>query len=464
MPNAIAYLALAIWPLVIVAMYRRWPVERAFIWSLLGAYLFLPPAPAVFDLPLMPPLGKESLPSLVTLAVCHRVHGRRGPLMPQTWVGWALVVIFILVPVATVLNNADPVIWGRIGIKGLGLKDIVALTLLQAILVIPFLMARQLLASETGQRELVTALCLGGMIYSIPMLIEVRLSPQLNLWIYGYFQHSFEQMMRGGGFRPIVFLYHGLWVAFFAMTSAMCALALSRGGPSEHRLKYLGSGLYLLVVLVLCKSLGSLIYGILLAPMMLFLPRRMQLAVAMTISAAALAYPVLKGAGLIPVDWMLQQAAGIDPDRAASLEFRLNNEDLLMERASEKPWFGWGSWGRNHILDPISGAIQTVTDGRWIIVIGVYGWVGFLAEFGLIFYGVFLVFRETLRAPGTAMTRWLGPLALLLSINALDMIPNATLTPITWLLAGALVGYGEELRGVRRKAVGMVPLGWRSVM
>lgn len=464
MPNALAYLALALWPVITIAMFRRWPIERALIWSLLGAYLFLPPPPAAFDFPLMPPLTKESLPSIATFLICIYMYGRRGPLMPQTWIGWALAMVFIFSPVATVLTNTEPVFWGRIGIQALGLKDMVALTLLQAVLLLPFLMARQILATRTGQRELLLALFVGGMIYSIPMLVEVRLSPQLNIWIYGYFQHSFEQMVRAGGFRPIVFLYHGLWVAFFAMTTAMAALALSRGGDVQNRLLYLLAALYMLGVLVLCKSLGSLIYAVLLAPMILFLPRSMQLTIAFVISGAALAYPVLKGAGYVPVQWLLDQAATIDPARAASLQFRFDNEDLLIERAYEKPWFGWGSWGRNHILNPISGAIETVTDGRWIILIGTFGWVGFLAEFGLIFYGVFLIVWEARKADAARLTPYLGPLALLLSINALDMVPNATLTPITWLICGALVGYGEELRGVRKSVPKFIPLGWRSVM
>ena len=34
-------------------------------------------------------------------------------------------------------------------------------------------------------------------------------------------------------------------------------------------------------------------------------------------------------------------------------------------------------------------------------------------------------------------------MALMLGINMIDLIPNATLTPLTWLLAGAILGYAE---------------------
>ena len=33
----------------------------------------------------------------------------------------------------------------------------------------------------------------------------------------------------------------------------------------------------------------------------------------------------------------------------------------------------------------------------------------------------------------------------MLGINMIDMLPNATLMPFTWLIAGALLGYAEAL-------------------
>ncbi|WP_297772514.1 hypothetical protein [uncultured Roseovarius sp.] len=464
MPNALAYLMLAAWPLITLAMFRRWPVERALIWSLLGAYMFLPPPPAAFDFPLMPPLTKESLPSLCTFVICLVHYGQRTPLLPQSNVARGLVLLFIFSPVATVLTNGEPVFYGSIGLPALGLKDMVALVLLQAILLLPFLLARQHLGTPKGLRELVFALALGGLIYSLPMLLEVRLSPQINIWVYGYFQHSFEQMMRGDSFRPIVFMYHGLWVAFFTVMAMTCAIALARETQGRRRLMYLVAALYLGGVLVLCKSLGSLLYGIYLAPLALLMPTRMQIRIAGCMALVAISYPVLKGGGLIPVDWILEQAAKVSPERANSLQFRLDNEDILMERALEKPLFGWGSWGRNHILNPVTGVIETVTDGRWIILIGIFGWVGFLAEFGLIALPVLMLWLYARRLGTASHVRLIGPVALLLAVNLIDMLPNATLTPLTWLFAGAVLGLAEAAQARGPLTQKRRPLGWRSIM
>jgi hypothetical protein len=185
----------------------------------------------------------------------------------------------------------------------------------------------------------------------------------------------------------------------------------------------------------------------------------------------AIAYPVLKGAGLIPIDWILEQAGKVDPERANSLRFRLDNEDILMERALEKPLFGWGSWGRNHILNPVTGMIETVTDGRWIILIGIFGWVGYLAEFGLVALPVLMLWRYGRRLGDAAHVRLIGPVALLLAINLIDMLPNATLTPLTWLFAGAVLGLAEAARSRDpSSSIGSTPqeqrrpLGWRPIM
>lgn len=466
MPNPIAFLALAIFPIIVVALFGRLPKERAVIWALMMGYLFLPEPPAVFDLPMMPPLTKHNLPALAAFMLALWRYGHDAPLLPESLLGKALLLTFVFSPVMTVLTNEDPVFFGQVGLPGLGLKDAVALVLEQFLLVLPFLLARQHLSSGGAQRDILRALMAGGLIYSLFMLIEIRLSPQLNLWVYGYYQHLFGQSVRFGGYRPVVFLYHGLWVAFFTMSAVVAAYGLWRWDVAEARWKTLAIAGYLTLILVMAKSLGALIFVVLLVPMVVFLSIKIQTKIAIVIGLFALAYPIMKGADLVPTQWLLDQAASVDPQRAGSLQFRFDNEDTLLERAYIKPVFGWGSWGRNHILDPVNGNILTVTDGRWIIVIGVYGWVGFIAEFGLLILPLLLIGREVMAAPRQAtVSPLVGPLCLLLAINVVDMIPNATLTPLTWMIVGAMTGYAEKLRAERLKLVKFSSaMRWRSVM
>jgi hypothetical protein len=444
MPNGLAFLVLAISPLICVVIFRSLPPGRALIVSLMGAYLFLPPQPTAFDFPLIPALNKESLPALTVLILCFALYKDEMTLIPQSKLVRVMLALVLLGPMGTTITNLEPVFFGRIGLPGMSPKDMLSVAFRQILEITPFLLARNFLATRAGHRDLLIALVIGGVIYSFPMLLEVRLSPQLNIWIYGFFQHSFEQMMRQGGFRPIVFLYHGLWAAFFVMSSVVAAVILLRAEEGRTKTYAMVAGVYLFVVLVLCKSLASLMYCIFLVPAVLLVPRRLQIWAALGFAVLALAYPTLKGAGLIPERALLEQASKISEDRAGSLKYRFDNENVLLERAMEKPVFGWGSWGRNQILDPVTGVSETVSDGYWVIVLGVFGWVGWLGVFGLLLSPIFLMWKKLRGSVLENASPYVMGMGLLLGINVFDLLPNATLTPMTWLIAGALVGYAER--------------------
>lgn len=443
MPNSLAYLALVLWPVVVVVLFRRLPMERALIWSIVGGYLFLPPVAAI-DLPAVPALDKMSIPALSAYAVVTLMLRIPVPLIPEGWLARVLLVVFVLAPFGTILTNPEPVFVGHHRVlPGLRLYDAISIIAFQAFVILTFALARSLLATPAALREILIALVVAGLIYSVPMLVEIRLSPQLNTWIYDFFQHSFEQMMRQGGFRPIVFLEHGLWVAFFAMTSVLAAFALLRDRPREEKARLTMAATYLFVVLVLCKSIGSLIYAVLLAPMVLLVGQRWLLRLAVVMAVLALTYPVLRSAGAIPVDEMVRLAASYSADRAQSLNYRFTNESVLLDHAFQKPWFGWGGYERNLLHDPVSGRVFTVADGRWVIVLGMFGWAGYVGEFGLLALPLFLLWRQSRRARGARLAAPVGALAVIHGVNMVDMLPNATLTPVTWLIAGALLGYTE---------------------
>jgi hypothetical protein len=452
MPNMIAYLALLVWPVATYLFFKYLPPSRALIWTVLGAYLLLPPLPAMFDFPLMPPLSKETLPNLTAFLIFLFVLQGKRSILPKSGVARLLIAVFILTPIATVLTNQEPLIFLAAGLPGLRPLDAIALSMNQAILLLGYLMARSLLTTAEAQRDLLVALLMAGLVYSLPMLIEIRLSPQVNMWVYGFYQHLFEQGMRGDGYRPVVFLFHGIWAAFFVMTTAIAGFALWRVEPQKVGTRYLFSALYLLALLVLCKTLGALLFAILLVPLVVFASSKMQLRVAMALAFLAMTYPVLKGVDLIPTNIMLDAASKVSGERANSLNFRFKNEDMLRERAAKKPLFGWGSWGRNHLHDPIDGTITSVTDGRWIITLGVFGWFGFIAEFGLLGLPMLLLWREVRHLKANEISPYLGPLALLLAVNLVDLIPNATLTTMTWLLSGSLLGHAELLAKRRKES------------
>ncbi|MGR3633237.1 MAG: hypothetical protein ACU0A8_14145 [Limimaricola soesokkakensis] len=441
MPNAVASIALLAWPLVTLVLFGRLRPGVALVASLLGGYLLLPPLPAEFDPPLLPSLNKDTIPSLsVLLAALMLRRVQLRELLPRQRLMRLALAVFLLSPLMTVLSNGDPLVFGPLVLPGLRLAEVPGLLIQQGFLVVPLLLARVFLRDEREHRMMLWALVMGGLAYTLPILAEVRLSPQLNTWIYGYFQHSFEQMMRGDGFRPIVFLYHGLWVAFFIAMAVLAATGLARSAEKGRAPVLWAVAGLLGVVLVLCKSMAALVYTMVLVPALAFAPRRLQLFGAAAMAVLSLAYPLLKGADLVPQERLLEWAGSVSADRAQSLGFRFDNEDVLLERAMERPVFGWGIWGRNMLYDRQSGREITVTDGRWLVVIGVFGWVGFLAEFGLLAFPVLRLWGGSGRSPPGPAT---VTLAAILGMNLVDLLPNATLTPLTFLAAGAVLGLIE---------------------
>lgn len=448
-PNIIAYLVLALWPVVVWKLWKRLPPAQALIWTILAGYLVLPPLTA-FDLPVIPSLDKSTLPNLMALVCALMIAGDRIGFVPASWLGKALILIYVLSPFGTVVTNGDPLVFDEKTIQGMRLYDSFAAVSYQAIALLPFFLARRYLGNPEGMKAILTALVTAGLAYSIPMLIEAVMSPQINVWVYGFFQHDFFQTIRYGGYRPVVFLPHGLWVAFFALMAMLAAFTLMRRTTAEARPKALAVFLYLAFMLVVCRSAGPLVYALALMPLILIAPPRVQIWMAALMAVVVIAYPTLRGAHLVPIDQIIQFANGLSPERAYSLNFRIENEEILLNRAQERPWFGWGGYGRAFTHDPVTGETLNIADGAWVILMGTYGWVGYLAEFGLTALPLLLMGREALRQRGADLSPWVAAVALILGANMVDLLPNATHIPFTWLMAGALLGESERLARLRQ--------------
>ncbi len=461
--NSLAVAMLLAWPLVIILMFRVMSLERALIWSLLGGYMLLPQVTEI-NFPGIPAFNKTSLPNLTAFMVIVVMSGRLPQLLPQSLIGRGLVLLLALSPAMTVLNNLEPIRFGfqsfggmlvhdpgmmvRGDLPGLRAYDSASELMRQLIVLMPFFLARHYLRSEAAITEILRALVIAGLIYALPMVFEVRFSPQLHTWVYGFFQHDFIQAIRAGGFRPFVFMPHGLWVAFFAFMAAMAGVALTMTAVRDRRRQMIIVTLILLVLVPLCKSLGAIVYTLLLIPALLFLPARAHLLFGVAVSVLVLAYPMMRGAGVIPTAQIVERIERFNPDRAQSLGYRFDNENRVIAHVREKPILGWGSWGRFMPRDPMTGETRVVVDGLWVITIGQFGWFGYLALFGLLVLPLLSIWWQGRRAQAPPIPVTVSALVLIYAANLLDLLPNATLVPFSLLIAGALLGYAEEMRRV----------------
>jgi hypothetical protein len=365
LPNSFAYFALFAWPAVCILLFVLLPVEAAAIWSMLAGYLLLPSA-TVVKVDLLPPLDKFSIPAITTFLLCW-MKGTQSPAPRRSLLIYGFALAFVVSPIFTSLDNSYELQIGNRSIPGFYPFDGVKLAARNLFTLAPFFVGMRFLSSDDGRAQLLKSLPAAALLYSVPMLFEVRMSPQLHSWVYGFFPHSFVQQMRWGGFRPVVFLKHGLEVALFASMAVTGAVIAVRARWSVLRIPAGAVAGYLAVVLVLCKSMASIVYAAVAAPLVLFTSPRTWVRVACAMLLLVCAYPMLRSYNLVPVHQISAAANNISAERSSSFQTRVDNEDILLARANQKPLFGWGTWGRNRVYDTASGDDLSITDGEWII-------------------------------------------------------------------------------------------------
>ena len=446
MNSPIGMLALLLTIPAAIVLFSKLPTVRAALVIIFGATLFLPEM-IYFNLPGLPGFDKYSIPNLCIL-IGVLVRERRKVQEAQLGRGIDLLVLaMFLAAMGTALTNGDGLTYGPTRLQALnawsGLSRCVMIFLGVFALSL-FVSARTLFRSGADARELLKALVIACIVYSPFMLVELRMSPQWHKWIYGFHQHSFAQSVRDGGYRPMVFMAHGLALALFTCAAAFAAWALVKG-----RTKLLGFpswpfAAFLSLLLMGLNSLGALVYLVAMLPIAWFLSPKAQLRVAVALAIFVFAYPVLRGTELFPREGILDLAAKASQDRAGSLAFRFHNEDLIFERAMERPLFGWGQNGRSHVYVVETGAAVSTTDGAWIAVLGQGGIVGYVAYYGLLLLPVLMALRNIDRI-AEADRPLLSGLALVLVVYAVDQIPNGIFNGFGTLLAGAVAGLAQGM-------------------
>ena len=199
-------------------------------------------------------------------------------------------------------------------------------------------------------KDLAWGVFLGGVIYIPLCWTEIVLSPQLHMWVYGWHPHDFIQSIRGNSYRPVIFMHHGLMVGMWMAAATLCGIGLWRLKMLEE-IKPLWDRfkvpnwirpswvpLFLLFTFVCCQSLGAFAL-FLQAMVVLFLSFRFKSVLPLLL---LIAFPVCQmGMKVIKKGEYssnsVDMIAKFSEDRAASLEFRLINEKILVEKALEKP-------------------------------------------------------------------------------------------------------------------------------
>jgi hypothetical protein len=441
MPNFLATFSLAAFPLLVIGLFLLYRPPVATALSLLVSEMFLPP---LYSLPLSSPtwLDKDTIPAIATFLVASLVARsslRRS--RPFRGIERFYIVMFVAA-FMTMWTNRDPLRYGPTIVQGEVFSDFTSDTIRTvAASWMAFHLGRALFKTSRDLVSLCRLLALAGVIYSIPCLFEIRFSPVLLSKVYGYFNsHPFGMSVRWGGYRPTVFFDNGLQLTMFMLVCLVAALGLTRARKRLGVLPMTGVCLYLLAVLVLCKSTGAIIYAIIIVPLLTMASPRTVLKVCVVVTSFFVLYPLLRFADVIPTKAIGDYFTSMSADRAQSLSYRFDMEQGMLDLTRLRPLFGWGGYGRNMVWDPRSGHTITVVDGMVIATLSVRGLVGFFAYFGPFIVSVIRACRLNKRIKDRSSRVMLTALTLAGSVILFDLIINATTPPIFILLFGALYG------------------------
>jgi hypothetical protein len=433
-PNIISWTALILFaPIALVCFARMQPVT-ATTWTMLGGVMFLPEV-INFDPPLLPPMDKLSIASFWVFMGClWKARERIERARPLRGVDRFFVLVLIA-NIGTALTNPDTLVTGPVSRQALTLYDAFAGTVKDTLFVFfPFLIGRAMYRSTADLREFMRILMVAGLFYTLFALFEIRMSPQSHRMLYGYHPASFEMTIRGGGYRPTIFMITGLGVAMFFLSAVIAAFARWKAKQTKWYVPP-----YLTGVLVLCKSTGAIVYVLVLVPLLTII-KKPRFVLPLALAGLVFTFPLLRGADLFPTRELTDFFMGISEERALSLWFRFDNEDQLLARGRERMLFGWGGYSRQRIFDRTTGEDLSVTDGHWIIELGQRGLVGYVGMFGLLLWPVVQAYRQRKRIRDPGERHLVAALALIVAINAVDLLPNGLFSYLPYFYSGVLAG------------------------
>jgi hypothetical protein len=317
---------------------------------------------------------------------------------------------------------------------------------------IPYLLGRVYFTNFEAFRDLAIAIVLGGLVYVPLCLLEKKVAPQLNSWVYGFWPGQ-DQFNRDGGYRPMVFMSHGLACALWLAATTVVAFWLWYSGavpklrvwPLRRPVSMLWAALALMGTAAVANSLGALSIGIgaLVAVFQLRLARLPIILLALLLVSPAVIWLRTSGwSAKEELDWLRSQGPEMKI-RADSFGFRVDMEDRLLKKMPEKPMFGFGDTGeaRKAPIEKRDEKPEVVVDSRWIICLSSYGYVGLVACWTsmLLPAALFMWYYP----PRTWFTPALAPgvaAAVVLIMYMIDNISNAMNNPAFLLLNGALAG------------------------
>lgn len=471
--NSFAVIALIGWvPLTLLFFVLLQP-RRALIFSYLGSWTLLPPLS--ISIPGLPDFSKitaATLGSLLGLLLFGLPYLSR---FRFRWYDLPAVVIGVCPFISSLTNDLGP----YDGFSA-ALTSILTWSF-------PYFLGRILLSEAEGVRDLALGLTIAGLVCTPLIVFEVATGRSLDNAIYGT---RFALGVKYGLSNPFLFMPQALILAIFMATTAVAAAGIQWTGavqsvlgiPSRicvpiliaaNLVGHQTGGILLMVVglvtlhILVTGQIHPLIQlGAVAMVPVLAVKNGLRVALMFTIGLFAAEhfrrtnpnrlvwalvlvipfYTGLRATGLWSGDVAVSLAYQFfGAERAVSIGYRFGAEDQLVAKALQRPFFGWGGWGRARLYNEF-GRNRVATDGLWVIILGQNGLVGLGAMVGIFLLPLarFLKHYPTHLWSNPTVTPMVA-IGIILELYAIDNLLNASVNPVVTLIAGGLAGLAPAL-------------------
>jgi hypothetical protein len=434
--------ALLGWIPISLLFFLCFSPHRAVIASVIGAWLLLPPA--YIPIAGLPDYNKLIATTLGVILGTLIFQPDRLLRFRLRWFDLPILCWCICHMISSLEN-------------GLGLYDGLSALLLAVVRwVLPYLIGRLYFADLRSLGELAIGIAVGGLAYLPPTWFEIRMSPMLQKMVYGIGAWG---GIRFYGYRPCVFLTNGLEHGMWMTIASLTAVWLWKCGVLTRIWAIpVGSVILpaLLITTVLCRSTGAVLLLVAGLFGLWFCTRFRTKSLLYLLLLVAPVYYALR----IPSVWTGENVVNFidqnfSSERAQSLKFRFACEDMLCEKALQRPVWGWGGWGGNRVIGP-DGRDQAPTDGMWIIYLGCYGYAGLLTWTTVMLLPSLLFLRRfSVRDWDTTDVGPLAAMATVVGLYTIDCLVNGFINLVVIVAAGGLIS-------IRPAASTRNKLPWKS--
>ncbi len=311
----------------------------------------------------------------------------------------------------------------------------------------PWLLGRLMLKDAAAIAATGRALLHGAAFYAPFCLLEARLAPQLHEWIFGLPGRVGWETVSWYGplrFKASVFLQAPLELTPLMGIGALFgwwSLRSLRVGSVETKRTLLLVGAATFSMLM-GKSLGGFtltMFGLIALAATRWTRGRAALVLLL---AVAPLYIGLRASGAWDgMSFVEFVRDNISERRSESFLTRIDNENILVQKALEKPLFGWAGWGRSRVYDDYGNDIS-ITDGFWVITLGTTGWFGLGSWMLLMLLPVAMTLWKRWRlVAGDGVDSAVLFAVTVPLLHSIDCLANAMPNPVYYVLLAAVVSY-----------------------